>query len=492
MRCWQWLAALAGARCGRAGRAARGRMARRPAGGACCSCCRCRGGCALLARAAGCCRCCGRRRRGRPTGRFELVAADVGQGTAVLVRTRDAQLLVYDSRPALLRATATPASACSCRCCARAASAHRPAGAEPPRQRPRRRRRSAAAAHRRSTRCSSSLEAGHPLLGGGARRTGAARPASAGTGTACASRCCTRPPTTTTRAPSRTRCRACCASPAAGRSALLTGDIERDAGGGARRRARRRPAQRRAARRRTTAARPRRARPSSTPCGRGSRCSRPATATASAIRPPEVLGALPRARHRASCQRRAAAPGTWRADGARRGAASATSRGATGTIATSRSAAECGRCCPVALDFATLPEKGVHEGRLRRDAQPLAPRCASTTAATTAGSREQPRAGDAGAPRRGRDDLPPRRHHLRGLRRQGRGRRRHRAADPVRPDPAHHPGARVAQHGSRACASACTALNRFIHDVYHDQEILKAGVVPGRAGARATRSSAPR
>ena len=33
------------------------------------------------------------------------------------------------------------------------------------------------------------------------------------------------------------------------------------------------------------------------------------------------------------------------------------------------------------------------------------------------------------AARRGGDDLPPRRHHLRGVRRQGRGRRRHRAAD---------------------------------------------------------------
>ena len=40
------------------------------------------------------------------------------------------------------------------------------------------------------------------------------------------------------------------------------------------------------------------------------------------------------------------------------------------------------------------------------------------------------------------------------------------------------PAARVARAWSRACASACTALNRFIHDVYHDQEILKAGIVP--------------
>ena len=56
-------------------------------------------------------------------GSFDLVAADVGQGMAVLVRTRE-------PRPALrqparsTRATATPASACSCRCCARAATQH--------------------------------------------------------------------------------------------------------------------------------------------------------------------------------------------------------------------------------------------------------------------------------------------------------------------------------------------------------------------------------
>ena len=32
--------------------------------------------------------------------------------------------------------------------------------------------------------------------------------------------------------------------------------------------------------------------------------------------------------------------------------------------------------------------------------------------------------------------------------------RRHRAADPVRPDPARDPGARMARDGARACASA--------------------------------------
>ena len=31
---------------------------------------------------------------------------------------------------------------------------------------------------------------------------------------------------------------------------------------------------------------------------------------------------------------------------------------------------------------------------------------------------------------------------------------------------------------NRACDSASRALNRFIHDVYHGQEILKAGIVP--------------
>jgi uncharacterized circularly permuted ATP-grasp superfamily protein len=36
-----------------------------------------------------------------------------------------------------------------------------------------------------------------------------------------------------------------------------------------------------------------------------------------------------------------------------------------------------------------------------------------------------------------------------------------------------------------------TALNRFIHDVYHDQEIIKAGM--SRASrSRTTPSSAPR
>ena len=55
--------------------------------------------------------------------------------------------------------------------------------------------------------------------------------------------------------------------------------------------------------------------------------------------------------------------------------------------------------------------------------------------------------------RRGRADLPPRWHHLRGLWRQGRGRRRHRAPDTVRPDPAHHSGPRVGRARKRPGAA---------------------------------------
>ena len=72
-------------------------------------------------------------------GQFELVAADIGQGTAVLVRTAG-HLLVYDTGPAY-----TPeADAGAARAAAAAARARRaprrPADAEPPRHRPRRRR----------------------------------------------------------------------------------------------------------------------------------------------------------------------------------------------------------------------------------------------------------------------------------------------------------------------------------------------------------------
>ena len=52
-------------------------------------------------------------------GSFDLIAVDVGQGTAVLVRTRN-HLLLFDTGPNT-RARAMPASACCCRCCAAAA-----------------------------------------------------------------------------------------------------------------------------------------------------------------------------------------------------------------------------------------------------------------------------------------------------------------------------------------------------------------------------------
>ncbi len=68
------------------------------------------------------CRCCGRPWPIRCHGRFELVALDIGQGTAVLVRTQS-KLLVYDTGPSYSREMPTPASASWCRCCARAASA---------------------------------------------------------------------------------------------------------------------------------------------------------------------------------------------------------------------------------------------------------------------------------------------------------------------------------------------------------------------------------
>ena len=40
------------------------------------------------------------------------------------------------------------------------------------------------------------------------------------------------------------------------------------------------------------------------------------------------------------------------------------------------------------------------------------------------------------------------------------------------------PAAEWRDLAKRACASACSALNAFLHDIYHDQEILKAGKIP--------------
>ena len=46
------------------------------------------------------------------------------------------------------------------------------------------------------------------------------------------------------------------------------------------------------------------------------------------------------------------------------------------------------------------------------------------------------------------------------------------------------PGRRMGRCSSAACSSACRRSTRSSHDIYHDQEILKAGVDPGRARAR--------
>jgi competence protein ComEC len=59
--------------------------------------------------------------RARRHGAFEVVAADIGQGTAVLVRTAR-HLLVYDAGPVLFAPNPMPACACCCRCCAPAVS----------------------------------------------------------------------------------------------------------------------------------------------------------------------------------------------------------------------------------------------------------------------------------------------------------------------------------------------------------------------------------
>ncbi len=134
-------------------------------------------------------------------------------------------------------------------------------------------------------------------------------------------------------------------------------------------------------------------------------------------------------------------------------------------------------------DFATLPTRRASNGiGLRRDAR-----------GGRHGSRALPRlrplalraaaAGDALPPRRGRGDLPPRRHHLRRLRRQGRGRQGHRAADPLRPDPARDSGARVARDGARAAPA------RHGAQPLHPRRLPRPGDPEGRhraerAGAR--------
>ena len=69
--------------------------------------------------------------------------------------------------------------------------------------------------------------------------------------------------------------------------------------------------------------------------------------------------------------------------------------------------------------------------------------------------------------------LPQPGHRLHGLRRRG----RHGPHLPVRPDPADRPARRVGGDRARPRA-ARAALNLFIADIYHGQEILDAGIVP--------------
>ena len=66
-------------------------------------------------------------------------------------------------------------------------------------------------------------------------------------------------------------------------------------------------------------------------------------------------------------------------------------------------------------------------------------------------------------------------HRLHGLRR----RRRHRAHLPVRPR-SRGSSRRTSgtSHRARASSSGSRALNLFLHDIYHDQQILRDGIVP--------------
>ena len=453
--CWRCSRRCPGAVWTVAGRAAVG-AARRPARRRAASCCRCPGAPRLLAAAARARRCSCRRCALPAEGSFELLAADVGQGTAVLVRTRRARA-AFDSRPAVLaRERRRPARAAAAAARARRAS-HRPAGAQPPRQRPRRRRARACSARSPVGALLSSLEDGHPLLGAARARASAASPASAGTGTACDFDVLHPAADDYARAlrPNAMSC------------------VLRVVGGGAQRAADRRHRARRRRRRWSPAggaalrsdvlrrAAPRQqdvvdARPSSTPCSRAiavfqagyrNRFGHPARRSARA---------LPRARHRGRRQ-----PGVRRLAVARR-------RRRRRQLPARRRApllAPPRRRRPLALERMTasssmartlLPSpEAAMKARLRRDARPTDGDGARALPRLRPLARGTAAAGDAVAARRGRGDLPPRRHHLRGLWRQGRRTAtRHRAADPVRPDPAHHPGARMARDGSAACASA--------------------------------------
>ncbi len=128
----------------------------------------------------------------------------------------------------------------------------------------------------------------------------------------------------------------------------------------------------------------------------------------------------------------------------------------------------------------SLPE-AAHDSQLRRDAgrgrrgaralRRLRPLARGTTAA-----------GDADPARGSRGHLSPRRHHLRRLRREGRRRRRrqrrHRAADSVRPDPARHPGQRMARDGARPAPARDRA------QPLHPRRLSRPGDPEGRRHSR--------
>ena len=106
--------------------------------------------------------------------------------------------------------------------------------------------------------------------------------------------------------------------------------------------------------------------------------------------------------------------------------------------------------------------------------RPTPRRCASTTASTTAGSHSS--RGDVDAARAARRPRSSSAASASRSRSTAQGRAaRHRAADPVRPDPARDSRRTSGTRWRAGLRQRVTALNRFLHDVYHDQEILKAG-----------------
>ena len=133
-------------------------------------------------------------------GGVQVTVADVGQGSAVLVRTRAPRAAARHRRPVLRRQRCRHTRAGAAAARARRA-APGPADAQPPRQRPHRRRARPCWPRSTSPRCrarSKPRTRCWPRRG----RTGAARPANRGAGTASSSASCIRR-RPTTRAPTR-------------------------------------------------------------------------------------------------------------------------------------------------------------------------------------------------------------------------------------------------------------------------------------------------